>query len=107
MSAHSICESFSCSTSRSIRRRSQSRGNRLETVNKPSGGNTERFPSNGSACRKLQYVSGNFGLTNKILTLRPPPTFGRTAIHKRCWLLIQLGSRNNCVKIRELSAERN
>src|SRR5215213_1148075 len=66
MSAHSICESFSRSTFKSISRRSQCRGNRLETVSKPNGGNTQRFPSNGSACRKLQYVSGNSGLTSKI-----------------------------------------
>src|ERR1041385_4488243 len=67
MSAHSIWESFSGSTFRSIRRRSQARGNKLETVNKPRGGNAHRLPSNGSACRKLQYVSGNSGLINKTL----------------------------------------
>src|SRR5678809_1227847 len=65
MSAHSICESFSRSIFKSTRRRSQSRGNRLETVNRLRGGNTLRLPSKGSAYRKLQYVSGNSGLTNK------------------------------------------
>src|SRR5262249_8351593 len=67
MSAHSIWESFNRSMFKSTSRRSQERGSRPETVNSPSGGNTQRLPSNGSAYRKLQYVSGNSGLTNKIL----------------------------------------
>src|SRR6185503_12199405 len=66
MSAHSIWESFSRSMFMSTSLRSQERGNRPETVSRPSGGNTERLPSNGSAYRKLQYVSGNSGLTSKI-----------------------------------------
>src|ERR1044072_4675323 len=77
MSAHSIWESFSGSTFRSIRRRSQARGNKLETVNKPRGGNKHLLPSNGSACRKLQYVSGNSGLTNKIFIHVSSPFGGR------------------------------
>src|SRR5215208_7272453 len=77
MSAHSICESFSGSTFRSIMRRSQSRGSRLETVIKPNGGNTHCFPSNGSACRKLQYVSGNSGLTSKIFIASFPKCWAR------------------------------
>src|ERR1041384_8236064 len=66
MSAHSIWESFSRSMFMSTNRRSQERGNNPETVSSPSGGNTERLPSNGSAYRKLQQVSGNSGLTSKI-----------------------------------------
>src|SRR5437879_11781344 len=37
----------------------------------PKGGNAHRFPSNGSAWRKLQYVSGNSGLTNKTFMTSP------------------------------------
>src|SRR6185369_9104463 len=66
ISAHSIWESFSRSIFKSTNRRSQDCGNNPETVSNPSGGNTERLPSNGSAYRKLQYVSGNSGLTSNI-----------------------------------------
>src|SRR4030095_4669374 len=65
MSAQSISDVFNCSTLRSTSRRSQDCGSNEETVNNPSGGNAQRLPSNGSACRKLQYVSGNSGLTRR------------------------------------------
>ena len=54
MSAHSISDVFNCSTLRSTNRRSQESGSNAETVNNPSGGNAQRLPSNGNACRKLQ-----------------------------------------------------
>src|SRR5687767_4229886 len=63
MSAHSISESFIDLTLRSTNRRSQDFGNREETVSRPSGGKAQLFRSKGSACRKLQYVSGNSGFT--------------------------------------------
>src|SRR5688572_32447545 len=66
MSAHSMSAVFSDSTFKSISRRSQSGGSNAETVNNPNGGNAHRLPSNGNACRKLQYVSGNSGLINRI-----------------------------------------
>src|SRR5687768_5489154 len=86
ISAQSICESFNGSISRSTSRRSQSRGNKPDTVISPSGGKSERFPSNGNACRKLQYVSGNSGLTSNTF-------IARIIIDS-----IQLGTSNSCVK---------
>ena len=68
MSAHSISDGFSFSIFRSINLRSHESGSKADTVNKPSGGNAHRLPSNGRACLKLQYVSGNSGLTNKTFT---------------------------------------
>src|SRR5436305_13532204 len=65
MSAHSISEAFNFWTFKSTSLRSHDCGSKADTVSSPSGGNAQRFPSNGSACRKLQYVSGNSGLTNK------------------------------------------
>src|SRR5207237_5158697 len=44
-----------------------------ETVRSTGCGKAERCTSNGSACRKLQYVSGNSGLINKTFIARPPP----------------------------------
>src|SRR5437870_4744438 len=66
MSAHSMSEDFNDRTFRSTNRRSHDFGSNADTVNKPSGGKAQRFPSNGSAWRKLQYVSGNSGFTNRI-----------------------------------------
>src|SRR5712692_3814218 len=71
MSAHSISEDLSRRTLRSTRRRSQASGSNADTVNKPSGGNAHRLPSKGSAWRKLQYVSGNSGLTSKTFITTP------------------------------------
>src|ERR1041385_5576721 len=68
ISAHSISDCFSRCTLRSTRRFSHDGGNNADTVNRPSGGNAQRLPSKGSAWRKLQYVSGNSGLTNKTFT---------------------------------------
>src|SRR5207253_5810364 len=65
MSAHSMSEDFNDRTFRSTNRRSHDFGSNADTVNKPSGGKAQRFPSNGSAWRKLQYVSGNSGFTNR------------------------------------------
>src|SRR5437016_10715802 len=71
MSAHSISDACKLRTLRSTSRRSQEGGSNAETVSSPSGGNAHRFPSNGSAWRKLQYVSGNSGLTNKTFMTSP------------------------------------
>src|SRR5207249_7518089 len=68
MSAHSMSACFNFSMLRSTNRRSHDSGSSAETVNNPSGGNAQRFPSKGNACRKLQYVSGNSGLTSNTLT---------------------------------------
>src|SRR6185503_667484 len=65
MSAHSMSDGRSFSILRSTRRRSQDAGNKADTVNRPKGGKAHRLPSNGSAWRKLQYVSGNSGLTSR------------------------------------------
>src|SRR6266567_7577551 len=65
MSAHSMSEDFNACTFKSISFRSHDSGSSADTVNSPNGGNAQRFPSKGNACRKLQYVSGNSGLTNK------------------------------------------
>src|SRR2546423_2649516 len=81
ISAHSICESFRRSMLRSTRRRSQERGNRPETVNRLRGGKTQRFPSKGSAWRKLQYVSGNSGLTSKTLIAFSSHSWAHTDIN--------------------------
>src|SRR5262249_317274 len=56
---------LSLRTFRSMRRRSQERGSIDDTVNRPRGGNADRLPSNQSACRKLQYASGNSGYTSR------------------------------------------
>src|SRR5580765_1320075 len=72
MSAHSMSDSFSDSMFRSTSRLSQDGGNNADTVSRPSGGNAQRLPSNGNACRKLQYVSGNSGLINKTFTIPLP-----------------------------------
>src|SRR2546425_11863555 len=71
MSAHSISDDCNLRTLRSTSRRSQEGGSSAETVRSPNGGNAHRFPSNGSAWRKLQYVSGNSGLTNKTFMTSP------------------------------------
>src|SRR5687768_16046798 len=65
MSAHSISDVRSFSILRSTNRRSHDAGNKAETVNRPKGGKAHRLPSKGSAWRKLQYVSGNSGLTSR------------------------------------------
>src|SRR5574341_378360 len=65
MSAHSMSEVLSRSTLRSTNRSSPEGGSQAETVSNPSGGKAQRLPSNGSAWRKLQYVSGNSGLTSR------------------------------------------
>src|ERR1043165_10122369 len=67
--AHSRSDVFSCCTLRSTNRLSHVDGSRAETVKSPSGGNAQRFPSKGNAWRKLQYVSGNSGLTRRIFIL--------------------------------------
>src|SRR5438552_3123460 len=72
ISAHSISEDFNRCTFRSTSLRSHDSGSSAETVSSPRGGNAQRFPSNGSACRKLQYVSGNSGLTNKTFIFLQP-----------------------------------
>src|SRR2546429_9047369 len=71
MSAHSISDDCNLRTLRSTSRRSQQGGSNAETVMSPNGGNAQRFPSNGSAWRKLQYVSGNSGLINKTFITSP------------------------------------
>src|SRR5262249_6165958 len=71
MSAHSMSELESLRTFKSIRRRSHDSGSNAETVSRPSGGKAQRFPSNGNACRKLQYVSGNSGLIIKTFINSP------------------------------------
>jgi len=65
MSAHWMSEVFNFRTFKSTKRRSHDRGSKDETVIKPSGGKAHLFPSNGKAWRKLQYVSGNSGFTNR------------------------------------------
>src|SRR6267142_4604066 len=65
ISAHSMSDVFNLPTFKSTRRRSHDFGSKAETVNNPSGGKAHRLPSNGSAWRKLQYVSGNSGFTNR------------------------------------------
>src|SRR5205807_6090879 len=66
MSAHSMSDDFRRQTFKSISRRSHARGSKAETVSRPSGGKAERLPSQGSACRKLQYVSRYAGLISRI-----------------------------------------
>jgi hypothetical protein len=65
MSGHRKSAGVSLRTFMSINRRSQAGGSSAETVISPSGGMTARLPSNLTAWRKLQYVSGNSGYTSK------------------------------------------
>src|SRR5688500_8282674 len=64
MSAHSISEFLSDRTFMSTIRFSQVDGSKADTVMSPSGGKALLLPSNGKACRKLQYVSGNSGFSS-------------------------------------------
>src|SRR5579883_1145557 len=73
-SAHSKSASLTGRMLMSTRRCSQSLGNSEATVSSPSGGKTERLPSNGKACLKLQYVSGHSGYTRRAFIDEVPPT---------------------------------
>src|SRR4030095_8624995 len=73
ISAHSISDERNLRTFRSISRLSHDFGSNEETVNSPSGGRADRLPSNGKAWRKLQYVSGNSGLSNRTFITHPSP----------------------------------
>src|SRR5205823_11398003 len=82
ISAHSISEDFNFCTLRSTSLRSHDCGSKAETVSSPNGGNAQRFPSNGNACRKLQYVSGNSGLISKTFISLCLLSFQQNTIHK-------------------------